>query len=234
MRLLFLLWLVTFQIIAFTAVEFCEAGTWRDDFEDAITTEWTIYNLNRQVEKWWVDKGEAVGQIFQSGFMSLWLTGDLNWKNYSLSCRAKLVKEKNDPASLGFTLYDRGDEDMRYLFFVNFTLGTVSIVKATPDAWFIRNFPFVAELDTWYEFKAIVDNELLEFRINDEIFTGRDLEPFKSGQAGLVVSNAQARFDDVEITGENIKDGGPGRIRPVARRGKLTTTWGRVKTSTNR
>lgn len=234
MRLFLLLWLAVFQIIAFTSIELCEAGTWRDDFEDAITTEWTIYNLNRQVEKWWVNKGEAVGQIFQTGFMSLWLTGDLNWKNYSLSCRAKLVEEKNDPASLGFTLYDRGDEDKRYLFFVNFTLGTVSIVKATPDAWFIRRFPFVAEMDTWYNFKATVNEEQLEFRINDEVFTGRDLEPFKSGQAGLVVSNAQARFDDVEITGDTIPDGGPGRIRPVDLRGKLTTTWGHVKTSTTR
>jgi len=228
MRAIFVLWLAAFQVIAFTA----EAGTWRDDFEDKITREWEIYNLNRQVEKWWIDKGEAAGQIFERGFMSLWLTGELNWRSYSLSCRAKLVREKNNPASVGLTLYDRGDEDLRYLFFVNFTLGTVSIIKATVDRWFVRTFPFVADIDTWYDLKATVSGDLLEFQVDDQVFVGRDLEPLKSGQAGLVVSNGEARFDNVEVTGDNIKNGGPGRIRPVNQKGKLATTWGRVKKST--
>ena len=205
------------------------AGTWRDDFEDNITREWEIYNLNRQVEKWWIDDGEAVGEIFERGFMSLWLTGDLDWNNYTVSCRAKLVEEKNDDASVGLTLYDRGDEDVRYLFFVNFTIGTVSIIKALPNQWFIRNYPFVADFDTWYTLRATVIDDLLEFRIDDEIFEARDLEPLKSGQAGLVVSNARAHFDDVEVFGENIEEGGPGEPRAVNLKGKLTTTWGSVK-----
>ena len=36
------------------------AGTWLDDFEDKDTREWKIFNLDRQVEKWWVSDGEAV------------------------------------------------------------------------------------------------------------------------------------------------------------------------------
>ena len=224
-----MLWIIVFQIVALTANPIGLAGTWRDDFEDKDIREWTIYNLNRQVEKWWIDNGEAVGQIFEEGFMSLWLTGSLDWKHYSLSCKAKLVKEKNDPASLGLTLYDRGDEDARYLFFVNFTVGMVSIIKATPDQWFVRNFPFVAEIDTWYQLRAAVNEDLLEFQVDDQIFVGRDLEPLKSGQAGLVVADAQARFDDVAISGDNIPNGGPGRARAVDMKGKLTTTWGRIK-----
>ena len=61
------------------------AGTWRDDFEDKDTREWEIFNIDRKVEKWWVNDGEAVGEIFLPGFMSLWLTGELTWKHYSLS-----------------------------------------------------------------------------------------------------------------------------------------------------
>ena len=44
------------------------AGTWRDDFEDKDTREWKIFNLDRQVEKWWIDDGEAVGEIFPARF----------------------------------------------------------------------------------------------------------------------------------------------------------------------
>ena len=205
------------------------AGTWRDDFEDRITKEWKIYNLDRQVENWWVNKGEAVGRIFKRGFMSLWLTGELDWENYSVSCRGKLVKERNDPAYIGLTLHDRGEEDTRYLFFINFFFGTVSIIKASPRNWSTREFPFVSDIDTWYQLRATVNDGQLEFQVNDQVFVSEDSSPLKSGQAGLVVGNAEARFDDVAITGLNIKNGGPGRARTVDRQEALTTTWGRIK-----
>ena len=206
------------------------AGTWRDDFEDRITREWKIYNLDRQVENWWINKGEAVGRIFKRGFMSLWLTGELDWKNYSVSCRGKLVKERNDPAYIGLTLHDRGDEHSRYLFFVNFLFSTVSIIKASPDFWVDQKFHFVSDIDTWYRLRATVNDGQLEFQVNDQVFTAEDPFPLKPGQAGLVVGNAEGRFDDVAITGTNIKNGGPGRQQlPVDTRGTLTTTWGRIK-----
>ncbi len=205
------------------------AGTWRDDFEDRITREWKIYNLDRQVENWWINKGEAVGRIFKRGFISLWLTGKLDWENYSVSCRAKLVKERNDPARVGLTLHDRGDEHSRYLFFINFFFGTVSITKAAPNVWSTRDFPFVSDIDTWYQLRATVSEGLLEFQVNDQVFTAEDPSPLKPGQAGLVVGNAEGRFDDVAVTGSSIKNGGPGRQRAVNKWGTLTTTWGQIK-----
>ena len=206
------------------------AGTWRDDFEDRITREWKIYNLDRQVENWWVNQGEAVGRIFKRGFMSLWLTGELDWENYSVSCRAKLVKERSDPAYVGLSLYDRGDEHTRYLFFINFFFGTVSITKASPNVWSTREFPFVSDIDTWYRLRATVNDGQLEFQVNDQVFVSEDVhQSLKPGQAGLVVGNAEGRFDDVAITGVNIKNGGPGRPRAVDTQQALTTTWGRIK-----
>ena len=134
-------------------------GPWRDDFEDKDTREWKIFNIDRQVEKWWVSNGEAVGEIFLPGFMSLWLTGELTWKHYSLSCRAKLVEDKNEPPSIGLTLHDRGEEDTRYLFFIDYVFGTARIVKALRDRWFPVIFPFDAEIDTWYELTATVHED---------------------------------------------------------------------------
>lgn len=222
--------LVIVQIVVLMYGDIGFAGIWRDDFEDRITREWQIYNLDRQVENWWVNQGEAVGRIFKRGFMSLWLTGELDWKNYSVSCRGKLVKERNDPAYIGLTLHDRGDEHSRYLFFINFFFGTVSIIKASPNVWVHQNFPFIADIDTWYRLRATVKDEQLEFQVNDQVFTAEDPFPLKPGQAGLVVGNAEGRFDDVAITGTNIKNGGPGRQQlPVNTRGALTTTWGQIK-----
>ncbi len=205
------------------------AGTWRDDFEDRITREWKIYNLDRQVENWWINKGEAVGRIFKRGFISLWLTGKLEWENYSVSCRAKLVKERNDPARVGLSLHDRGDEHSRYLFFINFFYGTVSITKAGPNLWSKREFPFPSDIDTWYQLKATVSEGQLEFQVNDQVFVAEDPSPLKPGQAGLVVGNAEGRFDDVAITGTNIRNGGPGRPHAVEAQDPITMTWGQIK-----
>ena len=69
----------------------------------------------------------------------------------------------------------------------------------------------------------------LNFKVNDEVFTVIDDEPLKGGQAGLVVADGQAHFDDVEITGPNISNGGPGKARPVNPKAKLATTWGKLK-----
>ena len=229
MKLVPMNWIVVLQLLISFSCEVAQSGTWRDDFEDKATTEWTIYNLDRRVEKWWIDNGEAVGEIFHPGYMSLWLTGELNWRNYSVSCRAKLVEEKNDPATVGLTLHDRGEEDTRYLFFVEITLGVVRIIKATPDGWFIRHFPFVTEIDTWYELKATINGEFMEFQVDDQVFLSRDLNPLKGGHAGLVVSDARARFDDIQINGPNIKNGGPGQPRSVDEGGKLPTMWAKIK-----
>ena len=206
------------------------AGTWRDDFEDKDTREWKIFNIDRKVEKWWIDDGEAVGEIFLPGFMSLWLTGELTWKNYSLSCRAKLVEDKNEPPTIGLTLHDRGEEDSRYLFFLDYIFGTVRIVRAVHDDWDIITYQFEAEIDTWYDLTAtIYEDGTLEFKIDDEVFTALDEDILKGGQAGLVVADGRAHFDDVEITGENIQNGGPGKARPVEPQTKLATTWGKIK-----
>ena len=162
--------------------------------------------------------------------MSLWTTGELTWKNYSLTCRAKLVEDKNEPPSIGLTLHDRGEEDTRYLFFIDYVFGTVRLVKALRDDWFPVIYPFDAEIDRWYELTGTIHEDgTLEFKVDDEVFTAIDDDPLKGGQAGLVIADGQARFDDVEITGANIKNGGPGKARPVAPRSKLATTWGYLK-----
>lgn len=217
------------------------AGTWRDDFEDNYTREWKIFNHVRQDEKWWINDGEAVGEIFKPGFMSLWLTGDLKWEHYTVSCRAKLVNDRNEPPTLGLTLHDRGEEDSRYLFFIDYVIDTARIVKATFNDWSTRRFQFVPEEDAWYQLTATVFVDgTLEFRIENlnlerdadpHIFTAIDPEPLKGGQAGIVVADARVRFDDVEITGDNIPNGGPGRRTPqaVSPRAKLAMTWGKLK-----
>ena len=229
-KLMLMLAVITLACFLVSESQRTFAGTWRDDFEDNDTREWEIFNIDRKVEKWWIDDGEAVGEIFLPGFMSLWLTGELTWKNYSVSCRAKLVEDKNEPPTIGLTLHDRGEEDSRYLFFVDYILGTVRIVKAVHNDWKVIRYLFDAEIDTWYQLTATVREEgILEFQIDDALFTAFDDDILKGGQAGLIVADGRAHFDDFAVTGENISNGGPGKPQPVEPRTKLATVWGHLK-----
>ena len=221
---------IIFLSFTFFTSQFTLAGTWRDDFEDNDIREWEIFNRVRQHEKWWINDGEAVGESLEVNAYSLWLTGDLTWKYYTVSCRAKLVEDGQGPPHIGLTLYDREEDNGGYAFLIDYEKDEVSIERWAADVWFF-NRQFTAEMDKWYELAATVyEDGSLKFRIDDFEIETIDPEPLlKGGKAGLLVAFARARFDDVEITGDNIPNGGPGKPRPVAPQAKLATTWGRLK-----
>ena len=211
------------------------AGTWTDDFEDASTQEWELFNTFEGSAKWWIDAGEAVCETFEveewgHSIPSIWATGELTWRNYSLSCKAKLVEAKEEPATLGIVLHQQWERLSFYTCQILHPWEIVHIKKVTRDgADTLGEFHFAAKLDTWYNLTAAIDSRgKLKFQIDDKVFTVTDPNRIKSGKPGIKVSGAQARFDDVEITGDNVPNGGPGTL-PVEPSSKLATTWGKLK-----
>ena len=208
------------------------AGTWTDAFEDDNTQEWEIFNAVDDEKKWWIDDGKAVGETFEphQDYPTIWATGELDWRAYSLSCRAKLVKVKDEPATLGLILHQRWEEPALYVFQILYPWKIVHITKQDKNgATTLGEFDFAAKLNRWYALTASIDSRgKLKFQIGKEVFSTVDPNPIKSGKPGLKVSGAQARFDDVEITGNNVPNGGPGTL-PVEPSDKLATTWGTLK-----
>lgn len=208
---------------------FSYAGTWRDDFEDDNTNEWVIYNLNRQLEKWWIDDGEAVGEILEDPFYSIWNTGELSWEHYSVSCRVMLVEDGFGPSQIGLTLHDREEENSRYAFLIDFENDVASIERWAPGNGIVGS-TFTAEENTWYTLTAtVMDEGSLSFQIDNFIFAATDDVPLEGGKTGLIISNARARFDDFQVNGENIPNGGPAKSFDVEPAKKLATTWGNLK-----
>ena len=206
------------------------AGTWTDAFEDDNTHGWKITNNINNSAKWWIDDGEAVCETLAPNTPSILSTGEVDWENYSFSCKAKLDKAKGEPATFGIILHHQWEEFSFYGFRIFYPWEVIHITKYNPaGASTLGEFNFPAELDTWYTLTASIDSRgKLKFQIDDVVFTTVDDAAIKNGKAGLVVSNAQVRFDDVEITGNNIPNGGPGTL-PVEPNGKLAITWGKLK-----
>ncbi|RKU15863.1 hypothetical protein C6500_18790 [Candidatus Poribacteria bacterium] len=206
------------------------AGTWTDAFEDNNTHGWKIVN-NINNSKWWIDAGEIVCETFAPNVPSILATGEVDWRNYSFSCKAKLDKAKDEPATFGIILHHRWEEFSFYAFRIFYPWEIVHITKYNPaGASTVGEFDFPAKLDTWYTLTASIDSRgKLKFQIDDVVFTAVDAAPIKNGKAGLIVSNAQARFDNVEITGDNVPNGGPGTLPVEPSGNKLAITWGELK-----
>ena len=100
-----------------------------------------------------------------------------------------------------------------------------------PKKWYtlkIRSFP-VGAITTLYE-ASVDDTPLCEFELKTVVKEGKRLN---TGGAALYARNAEVRFDNVVITGENIPNLDMNEFvseLSVSRPGaKLTTTWGELK-----
>ncbi len=251
--------LMRFYLIVCTITTFfmcvvspCIAGTWRDAFTDNDTRHWKTYDTtlidhdaSLNLSKWQIDDDQVVGEIFDEGATTLLLTGDSYWKYYSISCRAKFVKNSTSNVAFGLVLHAKVDQEYlhQYMCLIETISDTARISKIMGEPfedWEETTFPFVAEEDQWYKLTATIDNTgKLTFKIRksstnvDEseevIFTATYPKTREGGYAGLYLSGAKVRFDDVEIKGNNIPNRSAGEAFSVEPQDKLAAIWGDLK-----
>ena len=238
-------------IFVLTMSQYCLAGTWQDNFANADTAKWEIFNIaawehapDVNTAKWEIKNGEVYGSMHELFKKSMFLTGQLTWRNYSVSCQAKFVGNKDKTAMLGLILHARVEENKRYMFLINYFDQKASIVAAAGKlkqggepfkGWTQEIVNFDIKFDTWYLLSAsVVGNNKLHFKIenltqgNNKIEFSTDvIEPIeKGGLTGFLVENADAVFDDIEISGDHIPNGGTFPVEPLS---KLATTWSKLK-----
>lgn len=212
-------------------VPVASAGRWWDDFEDDNLHGWDIYNFEPRVEKWSIKRGEAIGEIFEPGSMSLLVAGDASWEDYTVRCRAKFDKVRDGEGSLGISLYESADGADRYAFFLDMGAGVMAIRRVRDRDW---GFPvatvFEVERDVWYSLGASVSGDLLTFRVDDlAILAVSRTEPLPPGPFALVVSDARAHFDDIVVEGDSVPDRGPSGFAVTRDERQLPLRWADLK-----
>ncbi|MAF12634.1 hypothetical protein CMK11_19470 [Candidatus Poribacteria bacterium] len=228
-------------IMMMAAAASAPAGVWHDDFSLASLPDWEIFNLDRDVESWKPKDGVVAGEIFETDFFSLLLlkpddSKPQDWADYTVRVRARLTGHlgDDDESRIGIALYDHEFDGERYLCLLQLQTAEALIIRGTDALWQAIPFPFPVEENVWYELEASVlsagATETISFRIDGgPPMTITSTGPFGSGIAGLVVSDAEAEFDDFEIHGPNVPTGGRGAPRAVSASERLATTWGRMK-----
>lgn len=229
------------------------AGTWEDDFSKKNNISWEIFNIaawqndpDENTAKWEIKNSEVFGSIHELFKNSMFLTGELTWQNYTVSCHTKFIGEEDKSAFLGLILHARIQENKRYMFLLNYfdqkasmtaTAGPLKQGGEPFKGWSQKVFDFKIKFNTWYLLSAsAMENDRIHFNIrnledgkNQAEFSLIVEEPLEDGGlTGFYVENADAVFDNIKIEGKNIPNGGTFLVES---RNKLATTWSRLKRS---
>lgn len=205
------------------------AGTWRDDFEKGFVG-WEGLD-----DCWKVENGECSGEFFDpNGNSNDILIGDTKWEDYTVRCRMNFL------ALSGYVVISfrrTGLNEDRYGFQIN---AVYPCQACNNTVWGFKVFqgngatlselplPFNLSKDIWYNLKIVVEGDSFKFYIDEKLVNEFVDKSIPSGKVGLGVSNEHTHFDDLIISGSNVKDGGNWDVEP---KGKLATAWGKFKSN---
>jgi len=218
------------------------AGTWRDDFNDGDLDGW---RMDKHIWKervipdagnWWVEDGVVIGGEEAPGVThALTVKGGWDWSDYTVEVSVKLIKQLQLWQAV--SLYLTPDGNKASGLEVRNVLGSVVARGFIYEAPAMANpigpwKPFKIEVSKWYRLKIkiverIDDEEgIVQCFIDDQPIL--QFQGYRKGTPGFSVYQTIAMFDDFVVTGPDIPDGGSG-AKAVRPKGKLATTWARVK-----
>jgi len=88
--------------------------------------------------------------------------------------------------------------------------------------------PFKQEMDRWYHFKAVANEDNFEFYIDGELMASYTDDRFSTGCIMLQTNACLSNFDNIVITGDGIPDN-TNNITAVSSSGKLAIGWGQLR-----
>jgi len=208
------------------------AGTLRDDFSDGDTEGWMRFTTGgTSLPNWHVENGRLVCRR-SNGYGAQLVIGDVSWKDYTIECDVKLTEMIPSQFAYnmaGVVVYCNNGDRLSGYYFGDFQKA-MSFWAYEYDHNFLFNQAqaFPISLRKWYRMKVEAKGKKYSLKIDGKKihqFTGTR---FESGRVGVGLGGAEAHFDNVIITGNDVPNVGPSgyAVHPKA---KLTTTWGRLR-----
>ena len=243
--------IIVFLLIIVTSGHMCIAGTWIDDFSDLTLWDWGgIEGFEDEEFRAGVDdgrlnfRGRRVGAYFD-------LTNFMLGKVEDFKLEMKFMVRNilgPESSSWGISYYTYNEETGKFEGLLDFhfqhvfddleeqDLASIRMVvwevMENPHALtrrFDERLPFAYEKKIWYTLKIDAIGNQYTFSVGDTILKAED----SSVPAGWIELRFRGRcniwLDDFTVTGPNVPDGGPGFARAVFPVGKLSTTWGKLK-----
>lgn len=203
-------------------------GIITDDFSDGNFDGWTQSGQGN----WHIEGGELIYDNLD--YISILFMGEPDWKDYTISVRAKFVKHQaTNCCGEVMALAARGKSELSAYWFMLGTWqqsGQQVAVCYTQGAVFPNNFRFNAfpwDMDTWYHLKLTADGNRFRFYVDDELVLEYQDSTYAAGKVGIAgaFTSTTIHFDDVVIKGDDVPDMNLS-VDPSA---KFTTTWASIK-----
>ncbi len=198
------------------------AGSWSDDFEDAASVDWEEAG---EPADWVESDGVLNGELVESDVWSLRLTGDESWGDYTVRCLAN-VQNLAGGDWTGIVFRYQNDDNYAWLgLSVAWTKFAAGIAGNTLVEQQIK-----VGFRQWYALRAEVKGALVELYVDDELLFEFEGGAPLSGRVGVFSARSLPQFDDYNVKGDDVADGGPGFA--VSPEGKLAATWADIKART--
>jgi len=212
-------------------VMFCalalKSQAFMDDFNDGNLDGWKV-----QAENWKVEKGEVKFSAGGNCGASLYYENGAEWTDYEFQVDLKLANLSDFPGGIRVRLNPKSGES--YFTWVypaqKIIISYVAIAwdcnankgQAARDVW---QPPKVGE---WGQLKMVVTGDVIESWWNGKKVLSIKDGSWKKGTIALMTFNQDVFFDNVRVSGKGIPLSQGEAVEPD---GKVTTTWGTLKTS---
>jgi hypothetical protein len=215
------------------------AGTFIDDFEDGNLDGWAESYPWAARASWSVENGELVGISTHNigADTHLYLLDSSDWQDYDISARVK-VTESFTKNICGAGLLVRQMGRLNYLNFkilMHDQLIGPDVPKArylwqdNNDWEVLHKEPLDLQFGVWYDLLLEASGSHFSFYVDGEKVIDCESTLFDSGEVGVVLNGAEAHYDNLVVTGDEIPD----MSTPVESNGKLATSWTRLKMASN-
>lgn len=218
----------------------------RGDLEEWQELIWLDSDLGQT--SWEVIDGALEGAT-RSSLIRLLTMGDERWSDYDFEFDVKPLK-KHDHGNITIAARVKGNRTVICL--IGDGPQFVKVGEAIPPepesmaTCMGGNFHIVngmrifaqepsplLKLNQWSNLKVSVHGDNLTFWINGKVVLGpvvmeprEDTPPLLTGEIGVGLASYTAKFDNLAITGDSIRDNGGFSVSPSA---KLATTWASLK-----
>ena len=204
------------------------AGTYVENFGDGDLDGWESIGP----ALWEIVDGVVTGRSNVSSGSGI-MFGEDEWRNYTIECDSKIVETLASlpNASLGIRMLYRNISNFNYIW----CLPSVGWGTALIWPWLNGNGlgtsaqkPFKQEMDRWYHFKAVANEDNFEFYIDGELMASYTDDRFPTGCIMLQTNACLSNFDNIVIAGDGIPYN-TNNIAAVSSSGKLATKWGQIR-----
>lgn len=190
----------------------------QDNFDDGNTDGWKF------IDGEWKVEDKTLARVDKGVSYSKAMTGDINWKDYTVEADVKLVEAVGFNCA-GFVI--RADEDGNngYRFWIRTDEWKCQFSKWENSKFVhvVEKFVLDIKVGETYHLKATVEGQRYRCFVNDTMTVDyEDTSKFReNGRVGLITYAVYPQFDNIKISSS--------ATSAVKHEEKLTTLWGKVK-----